>query len=77
MTATNAFFGSDDDATVGNAEAEPELVRPLTRRESQVVDLLDKGLTPKEIAFELGVAPSTVRVLIARAAQKGVRPRPR
>jgi len=51
-------------------------LRPLTERERQVVRLSADGNSPKEIAYELGVSHSTVRVLLMRAAQKyGVRTR--
>lgn len=43
---------------------------PLTSRERQVLARAAQGRTNKEIAFELGLAPPTVRVLIARAAKK-------
>jgi DNA-binding NarL/FixJ family response regulator len=42
----------------------------LTARERQVVALLAGGRTRKEVAFELGIAHSTVRVLNARAVKK-------
>lgn len=35
---------------------------PLSRRQQQVLDLLVAGCTLKEIAFELGIKPSTVRM---------------
>jgi DNA-binding NarL/FixJ family response regulator len=73
MTVTNAPFGFDHLAMADDSGAKP--VRPLSRREREVVERLDKGLTPKEIAFELGIAPPTVRVFISRAAKKGRRPR--
>ncbi len=48
----------------------------LTTREAQVLALGALGHTTKMIAFELGVADSTVRVLFARARAKlGVRTR--
>ena len=48
--------------------------RPLSPRETQVVRLLDEGLTPKEVAFELGVSDATVRGLFMRARKKLGRP---
>jgi DNA-binding CsgD family transcriptional regulator len=45
--------------------------RPLlSRRERQVVAAAAAGRTNKLIAYELGLAHSTVRVLLARAAQR-------
>ena len=49
----------------------------LTAREGQVVSLYRLGNDPKVIAYELGLAAATVRVLLGRAAKRlGVR-RPR
>jgi DNA-binding NarL/FixJ family response regulator len=48
----------------------------LTERETQVVALANLGRHNKLIAYELGIADSTVRVLLSRAAAKlGVGPR--
>jgi DNA-binding NarL/FixJ family response regulator len=47
---------------------------PLSGRERDVVLALGRGLTLKEIAAQLGVAPGTVRALVARSYMKlGVR----
>ena len=43
---------------------------PLSERELQVVTLAAHGRPNKLIAYELGLAHSTIRVLLARAAQK-------
>ena len=49
----------------------------LTAREGQVVSRYRLGVDPKVIAYELGLAAATVRVLLGRAAKRlGVR-RPR
>jgi DNA-binding CsgD family transcriptional regulator len=49
----------------------------LTQREAQVVGLVALGHSNKLISYELGLAWSTVRVLVQRAARKlGVRTRP-
>ena len=42
----------------------PENVH-LSRRQQQVLDLLVAGCTLKEVAFELGIKPSTVRMHLA------------
>lgn len=42
----------------------------LSPRETQLVELAAAGFEPKVIAYDLGLAPSTVRVLLARAGQK-------
>ena len=44
--------------------------RPLSRRESQVLGLAVLGDSNKVIAYKLGIAPSTVGVLLHRAAEK-------
>ncbi len=74
MTVTNAIF-EPNEMVVPNAEVpeKPVLLRPLSPRESQIVRLLDQGRTPKEVAFELGIANATVRVLLSRAVKKGGR----
>ncbi len=42
----------------------------LSQRETQVMSLLLLGRTPKLVAYELGIAHSTVRVLVSRALVK-------
>jgi len=50
--------------------------RTLTSREADVVERVLRGDTNKVIAYDLGLAWSTVRVLVARATAKlGVRSR--
>jgi DNA-binding NarL/FixJ family response regulator len=44
--------------------------RPLTSRERQIISLVGEGKTPKEIAYELAIAHSTVRVIYSRAMKK-------
>jgi DNA-binding NarL/FixJ family response regulator len=44
--------------------------RPLTTREQQILRLIIEGKTPKEVAFELSIAHSTVRVIYSRAMKK-------
>ncbi|MBX3203789.1 MAG: LuxR family transcriptional regulator [Labilithrix sp.] len=52
-----------------NAMATKPMSR-LSERERQVVACLSMGQTNKEAAYELGLSPSTVRVLVARAFAK-------
>jgi DNA-binding NarL/FixJ family response regulator len=79
MTVTNVIFEAGDMAGPTEVPSEvqdkPVLSRPLSPREKQIVQLLDQGRTPKEVAFELGIANATVRVLLSRAVKKGGRPR--
>lgn len=49
----------------------------LTRRESDVIARLREGMTPKQIAFELGLSAVTVRRHLASIARKGRQARPR
>jgi Bacterial regulatory proteins, luxR family len=44
--------------------------RTLTARERQVLTMLSEGRTRKEVAYALGIAHATVRVLYARAMKK-------
>ena len=48
----------------------PDSPRQLSRREAQIAALAKRGRSNKVIAFELGLADSTVRVLRARGASK-------
>jgi DNA-binding NarL/FixJ family response regulator len=48
----------------------PPSAQRLSPREQQVVNLATGGRSHKEIAFELGLADATVRVLHARAMKK-------
>jgi DNA-binding NarL/FixJ family response regulator len=48
----------------------------LTRREQQVVELVEQGLTNREIAHELGIRPGTVKIHLKHIFEKtGVRGR--
>jgi len=49
---------------------EDRAARPLSPRERQIVALLVEGKSQKEVAFDLAIAHSTVRVLYARAMKK-------
>lgn len=57
---------------VAMENAPPTLVRcnELSERELHVMTQCSLGHTDKEIAYELGLAPSTVRVLLHRAVHK-------
>jgi DNA-binding NarL/FixJ family response regulator len=55
---------------VDGVGAEGEPAPRLSPREREVLTLLGRGQTPKEVAFELKIAHSTVRVLRARALKK-------
>ena len=50
--------------------AERRVQRPLSPRERQILTLVIDGKTRKEIAYELDLAHSTVRVLYSRAMKK-------
>ena len=47
-----------------------EAVPPLSPREKEILTLVHGGKTRKEVAFDLGVTHSTVRVLYSRAMKK-------
>jgi DNA-binding NarL/FixJ family response regulator len=51
-------------------EPPPRAFQRLTQRERQVVVRALRGGANKEIAYDLGLAHSTVRVFMARAASK-------
>jgi hypothetical protein len=65
-------FEADGRRYVVACENEPgaERVAALTERESQVVGLYRLGADAKLIAYELGIAAATVRVLLCRGARK-------
>ncbi len=42
----------------------------LSQRERQALEHIGRGYTQKEAAFEMGIAASTLRVLLFRATRK-------
>lgn len=42
----------------------------LSPREREILDLITRGGSPKEVAFDLGLSDATVRVLYSRAMRK-------
>lgn len=48
----------------------PNEDRKLSKRESEVISLLCRGLTDKETAAQLGIAMGTVRIYRKRVQQK-------
>jgi len=44
--------------------------RPLSPRERQILTMIIDGKTRKEVAFDLEIADSTVRVIYSRAMKK-------
>jgi DNA-binding CsgD family transcriptional regulator len=77
---TNAIRNVADAATNGvvvevstaiaSGPVSPSLRRPFSVREREVVALAVTGHENKDIAYRLGLAYSTIRVLMARAASK-------
>lgn len=55
--------------SIPGADAEA-LSQPLTGREREVVGLLAEGLSNKEIALRLGIAPDTAKFHVARVIDK-------
>lgn len=65
-------FVTDGKRFVVLSASEPvvEESRPLTAREREILSHAAMDKTNKQIAYELGVTAATVRVLLARGAQK-------
>jgi RNA polymerase sigma factor (sigma-70 family) len=61
MTATQAPAASN---------AGSELVRQLSAREREILTLLARGLSNKEIGVQLGLSPFTIRNHLARIFEK-------
>ncbi len=76
VDATWSVVAQVDDGTgewvVAKRNPAPAFALPesLSQREGQVLSLLLLGRTPKIVAYELGIAHSTVRVLSSRALAK-------
>ncbi len=69
-TWTRESAGSDIEAFVRNGHA------PLTTRELQVMELVERGLTNKEIGIELGIQTGTVKIHLKHIFEKtGIRGR--
>ena len=71
---TGSRIVSDGDAAdfvISAADVEARtLSQPLTPREREVVALLAEGLSNKEIALRLGIAPDTAKFHVARVIDK-------
>jgi DNA-binding NarL/FixJ family response regulator len=64
------FEQEGQEVVVGIRTRQPPVRGRLSRRELEVLGLLGRGSSNKVIAYELGLAWSTVRVLVHRAARK-------
>jgi len=68
------FAEGPEEYVVARRNAAPAFAKPgielLTTREQQVVSYLMLGRNTKAVAYELGISPSTVRVLVSRALRK-------
>jgi DNA-binding CsgD family transcriptional regulator len=62
--------GAAADLVVSAAGEVETLAQPLTAREREVVALLAEGLSNKEIALRLGIAPDTAKFHVARVIDK-------
>ena len=63
-------IGSNDYVVLRRVRGGKHGVRSLTTREKNVVHHVCAGLSNKEIAHQLGISSSTVRVLLSRAIRK-------
>jgi DNA-binding NarL/FixJ family response regulator len=52
------------------AKPAPDPVEPLTERERDVLRLVAKGMSNKEIAYELGIAEGTARTYVSNILGK-------
>jgi DNA-binding NarL/FixJ family response regulator len=67
-----ALAALDDFVATGgwSCAKERRLDRPLSPRERQILTLIIDGKTRKEVAYDLDIAHSTVRVIYSRAMKK-------
>ncbi len=74
VAGINIVAEGDADLVVSPARAEAETLASrapaLTAREREVVALLAEGLSNKEIALRLGIAPDTAKFHVARVIDK-------
>jgi DNA-binding NarL/FixJ family response regulator len=67
----SSFDALDNIAFKGwSCQKERRADRPLSPRERQILTLIIDGKTPKEVAYDLQIAHSTVRVIYSRAMKK-------
>ena len=75
-TAAEGLVWLEDSVFRDAHRQEPKLRSELTPREKQVADLIELGLTNKEIAEQLGISPGTVKIHLKHIFEKtGVRGR--
>lgn len=71
LGAMTLLYVADDDPNATEAEASsPDRTPDLSARERQVVSLVAKGLTDREIAEQLFISPSTVRSHLDRIGER-------
>ena len=68
--AKDAFGNIPEEKTINQQSQVENLVEPLTNREYEILELLGKRLTNKEIAAQLVIAPGTVEQHLVRINSK-------
>jgi DNA-binding NarL/FixJ family response regulator len=69
--SSSTLAPADDFVSKGwSCESERKPALPLSPRERQILTLIIDGKTRKEVAYELNIAHSTVRVIYSRAMKK-------